>query len=60
MGLVGCGPAGITADRLDAALAPTFANLYVHQQQLLGHPPTTAAALRTTTSCTRGHPGHPR
>jgi len=59
VGLVGCGPGAITADRLSAALAPTFTNLYVHQQQQLGHPPTTATALQTTSSCTRGTPATP-
>lgn len=51
---------GITPERLQAAFAPTFARLYVHQQRLEGRTdaPSTSA-MRTTAICTRGTAAEP-
>jgi hypothetical protein len=56
----GCAATGITPERIEAAFAPTFARLYVRQQQLEGRTnvPSTAA-MATTADCTRGDASDP-
>ena len=52
--LVGCGPdQGVTAPRVEAAVASTFANLVHVQQPRLGGAPVLASALRATATCTK-------
>jgi hypothetical protein len=53
LGASGCGSSGITGGRLDRAVAPTFANLYVLQQSLRGRK-VAAASLNSRAACTRG------
>jgi ABC-2 type transport system permease protein len=53
----GCGSSGITAPRLERALAPTFANLIQTQGTLLGLPPVDVASLRASATCHRVGPG---
>ena len=55
----GCGPVGVTGAGLEASVAPTFANLYVRQQSLQGHPPVTATALAAQARCDKGGPATP-
>jgi hypothetical protein len=53
----GCGATGITATRLERALAPTFANLIETQESMLGRPPLDVTSLRASASCHRLGPG---
>jgi hypothetical protein len=53
LGVSGCGSSGITKDRLNHAVAPTFANLYVLQQSLRGRKGA-AATLNSKADCARG------
>ncbi len=53
--LVGCS-ADVTRPRVETSLGPVFANLYVQQQALLGHPGLTPAAVARPT-CHRTTPG---
>jgi hypothetical protein len=55
-GLSACGSADVTKARVEASLTPTFTNLYLQQQQLLGHPQVTAASMVPSNSCDRGGP----
>jgi hypothetical protein len=55
LGVAGCGTSGITDDRLNNAVAPTFANLYVLQQSLRGRK-VTAASMHAKAVCTKGGP----
>jgi hypothetical protein len=52
LGASGCGSSGITKDRLNHAVAPTFANLYVLQQSLRGRK-VSAASLNSKADCAR-------
>ncbi len=55
--LSGCGSTDVTRPRLEAALTPTFTNLFVHQQtDLLGHPGVTAASVAAHSTCDKGGP----
>ncbi|HEY3819699.1 MAG TPA: hypothetical protein VGL81_21170 [Polyangiaceae bacterium] len=54
----GCGPNGITARRIEHALAPTFANLIQTQESLLGLTGLDVAALRASATCHRIGPGN--
>lgn len=56
--LCGCDSTGITATRLEHALAPTFANLIETQETMLGRPPLDVASLRASASCRRVGPGN--
>jgi hypothetical protein len=56
LGATGCGSSGITDERLNHAVGPTFANLYVLQQSLRGRT-VTAASMRPKATCTRGSSG---
>ncbi len=58
--LSGCGSSDVTGPRLEASLAPTFANLFVHQQtDIYGHPGVTAASVAAHASCDKGGPKVP-
>jgi hypothetical protein len=46
----------VTGPKVEAALTPTFTNLYLEQQQLLGHPQVTAATMAPSSACDRGGP----
>ncbi len=46
----------ITRARLERSLPQTFANLYVKQARLLGHPGITATSLRAHATCDKGGP----
>lgn len=46
----------VTKPRVESSLSPAFSNLYVQQQQILGHPGVTAAGMKTTSTCDRGGP----
>jgi hypothetical protein len=54
--LAGCGGNDITKARLERALAPTFANLYVQRAQILGLPGVTVASTAPSADCDRGGP----
>jgi hypothetical protein len=56
LALAGCGSPDVTRPRLEASLAPTFANLYVEQAGILGHPGVTVASVGARASCDRGGP----
>ena len=56
VGLTAFGSPDVTKSRVEASLTPTFTNLYLQQQQLLGHPQVTAATMQASTSCDRGGP----
>jgi ABC-2 type transport system permease protein len=49
----GCGPSRITAATIEAAVAPTFANLVKLQVSRLGLPPLTEADVAVTAICRR-------
>jgi hypothetical protein len=49
--LSSCGSGGVTANRIEDALAPTFANLIQLQRSILGLPDVDASALRASASC---------
>ncbi len=49
--LGGCAPSGVTAKRLESAVASTFANLIHVQEPILGGAPVEASALRSSASC---------
>ncbi len=53
------GQPDVTKTRVETSLSPAFSNLYVQQQDLLGHPGVTPAATRATSSCDRGGPNVP-
>jgi hypothetical protein len=52
----GRGGPDVTKDRLERAIAPTFANLYVQRAAILGEPAVTAAGTAATADCDRGGP----
>jgi hypothetical protein len=54
--LSSCGSSHVTRARLEAALTPTFANLYVQQARILGHRDTTAASTNPHATCKKGGP----
>jgi ABC-2 type transport system permease protein len=47
------GPAGVTAGRLDAAIAPEFGNLVRLREQLLGRTPAAGSTLEVLSTCLR-------
>ena len=53
----GCGSSPITAPRLEAAIAPTFANLVQVQASWLGLQPMPASEFPVTASCHTVTPG---
>lgn len=54
--LSGCGHPDVTKARLERALAPTFANLYVRRAAILGEPNVTVASVGPSADCDRGGP----
>jgi hypothetical protein len=56
MVLAACGTTDVTKGRLEKSVAPTFANLYVHQANILGHAGVTVASTAATATCDRGGP----
>jgi hypothetical protein len=56
--LSACGSNGVTAARIEAALAPTFANLIQVQESALGLPPLDISAFQATAVCHRIGPGN--
>jgi hypothetical protein len=59
LALVLLGHEDVTKPRLETSLNPAFNNLYVKQQEILGHPGVTPAGMRTTSTCDRGGPSVP-
>lgn len=59
LALVAVGKQDITKTRVENSLNPAFSNLYVQQQQILGHPGVTVAGMKTTSTCDRGGPQDP-
>jgi hypothetical protein len=57
--LAGCSDTAITDTRLAASVAPTFAHLWVLQQQEQGHPHPAAAAVDARAACHRSDPAAP-
>jgi hypothetical protein len=55
--LAGCGPVDITRAKLQADFGPTFRNMYVLQQHLLGNTPLTVPARTSKASCSKGGTG---
>lgn len=55
-GLSSIGSPDITRTRVEQSLNPALTNLYVRQQQLLGHPQVTEQAVQASSSCDRGGP----
>jgi hypothetical protein len=51
-----CGTTDVTKSRVEAAVAPTFANLYVQQAAILGHRGVTVASTNAGADCDRGGP----
>jgi len=49
----GCGTSPITPDRIERAIAPTFANLMQAQIAWLGFAPVAAASIGAGATCTR-------
>lgn len=58
-GLTGCGTTDITRPRVEAALLPTFENLYLQQAQILGHTAVTRESMAATQDCDKGGPSLP-
>jgi hypothetical protein len=52
--LTGCGSPDVTKTRLEHAIAPTFANLYVQRATILGQPGVTVAGIAASAACDRG------
>jgi hypothetical protein len=53
----GCGRSSITSARIEAAIAPTFANLVHVQLARVGLPPVAAADIKVAATCRRLVPG---
>jgi len=52
-----CHSGGVTAAKIEDALAPTFANLICVQRSIVGLPPAEPSALRATASCRKNGQG---
>lgn len=52
--ICGCGSTDLTAGRLQASIAATFANLYVLQQAEQGNPRPAARSLDSRATCQKG------
>lgn len=57
--LAGCGHEEVTRTRVEQAIAPTFANLYVQRATLLGESGVTVATTDASATCDRGGPKVP-
>lgn len=55
----GCGPVDVTRARLEAQVGPTFRNMYVLQQRLLGHTELAVPARTSVASCIKGSASTP-
>ncbi len=55
--LGGCGSSRVTAERVENAVAPTFANLIQTQETMLGLPPLDVSSFHASASCHRVGPG---
>jgi len=53
----GCASRGVTANKLEVAVAATFANLIQVQEAMLEMPPVDATDLRASATCRRIGPG---
>jgi hypothetical protein len=56
-GVCACSPSGVTASRVESAMAQTFANLIQAEESSLGLPPLDVASFRASASCRRNGPG---
>lgn len=56
---VGCGPVDVTRARLQNDLGPTFENMYVLQQRLLGNGNVNPPAATGVARCSKGGPSVP-
>ena len=54
-----CGNTGITGQRLQDDLGPTFRNMYLFQQQLMGHDAPYTTPDTSVATCTKGGPSTP-
>jgi hypothetical protein len=54
--VAGCGSKGVTSGRLEAAVAPTFANLIHTQEAALGATAIDPASLRASARCHKADP----
>lgn len=54
--LANLGSPDVTRARVESSLTPAFGNLYVQQQQQLGHPGVTTTSMQASSSCDRGGP----
>ncbi len=52
--LASAGSPDVTRARVESSLTPAFSNLYVQQQQLLGHSGVTPEAIKASSTCDRG------
>jgi hypothetical protein len=52
--LASTGSPDVTRTRVENSLTPAFSNLYVQQQQILGHAGVTTASMQTSSTCDRG------
>ncbi|MGW9193649.1 hypothetical protein [Micromonospora chersina] len=57
--LAGCGQPDVTRARLERAIGPAFANLYVQRADLLGEHGVTVQGVAASTACDRGGPKVP-
>jgi hypothetical protein len=48
------GSPDVTRARVESSLTPAFSNLYLQQQQLLGHPQVSTTSIQASSSCDRG------
>jgi hypothetical protein len=54
--LIGRGGPDVTRTRLEHAIAPTFANLYVQRAKIVGEPGVTVTSIAASARCDRGGP----
>lgn len=59
LSLTACGSSTITRPRVEAALLPTFTELYLQQAVILGHTEVTRASMAATDDCDKGGPRLP-
>lgn len=57
--VAGCTDGAITDARIAASVGPTFANLWVLQQDEQGHPHPPVEQLESAATCHRGDPAEP-
>jgi hypothetical protein len=55
--VIGCDLRGVTANKIEDAMAPTFANLVQLQESKLGLPPVEAVTLQAMARCRKVGPG---